>query len=1145
MNPRLTSRSAGLGYTGEFLTKSLFSGSAQFTITPSEIGSHSGICFVYPGQGAMFPGMAAGFENNPHFSKYFKRADILAKKAGLPSVSAYAFTPRELTLEQIEAIESLALFTFEIAMTQLLVDAGYRPQVVTGHSFGEYACLVTSGIWDFDAGFKSIIFREQSLPEKNSLGYMVAIASSEGSLKELLSNQQYYISNKNSPHQTVISTSWEYLPEIESLLSMKEIKFKRLSSPQPFHSPFLESTAKKMKVFAEEVNEFSQIRTDLFSGVLKSWVLHTEERKSQVRTIVADQLTEPVDFELQIKMIEKQCHHFIEVGPRPFLTDIIKGNFINSQTKVTAGLALVEKPEKQMGALSIDRSEITPGILNRVNAIISRFTGYAIHDIKFEDKFQEDLGIDSIKTMEISIEVIKDLQLSREFLPSVAHIKTVGELAYRVQKQIAQGGEPLEPQKKETHFSLYQEQYIRRERLNADVSNETIDEPFIVSLNYELDLSILLEKRTRTFNNLIFCFSGREFQNGDIAESLKWFSGFCEQIKTLLVCHQITSSTRVAIISDKDSFSLPAVISSFFRSLKKENAIGFLAHINFDSHLFSETEKIEIAKRDLISGVDTELKYSHDRDHLIQRWVVALERVPASQNEGLTGGTLVAVGGAKGITASLVEHLIRTSQWEVHLLGRSASDDPSVQATITKLKQHSSDIYYYQVDASNREELEKIFSRILKGRSKIDLLIQGAGIELSRKFIDKSKDEIERELTAKAATTLSVGSLGNQYQIPCQVLLSSIVARFGNSGQSVYAAANTFAEVFWRSSAAPHLKRVIIQWAPWDKIGMTESPIIYEVLKGSGVSLLPKEQAGKYWDAALQSGGGVVWDAKDRLLYEGPLSATRCFGTSAVKIVPINSSLTIQFPVSTQSHQELIDHTINSKTILPLALTSYWFLEMGRLLTRMAISLQDLNIFLPLEITSVNQQLSLTVDQDKNNVDILKMTLSNGETLIADAIIKAKTKEEASVISGDCDATPIVTLSSSELYTERGLFHGPLFRVMEKVVFYGDTEGRAQLCFPWLQSSGNGSWLPRVMLIDAAFQLLALAGLELKKWKGLPVGAEEIQLSDNLSFTEPLFWRVSELEIQENFLRGELKLFNSSDLCLGVIKNAKLRCVKD
>ncbi|MSP18017.1 MAG: SDR family NAD(P)-dependent oxidoreductase [Bdellovibrionales bacterium] len=1120
----------------------MFSGSAKWTITPSEIGSHSGICFVYPGQGAMFPGMAQGFENNPHFSKYFKRADFLAKKANLPSVSAYAFTPRELTLEQKEAIESLALFTYEIAMTQLLVVAGYRPQVVTGHSFGEYACLVTSGIWGFDAGFKSIVFREQSLPEKNSLGYMVAIASSDESLKELLPNQQYYISNKNSRNQTVISTSWECLPEIESTLSKKEIKFKRLSSPQPFHSPFLDSAAKKMKVFAEEANEFSQIRTDFFSGVLKSWVLHTEERKSQVRTLIADQLIEPVDFELQIKMIEKKCHHFIEVGPRPFLTEIIKSNFINSKTKATAALALVEKPEKLMGALTTDRSQVTTGILNRVNAIISRFTGYAIQDIKFEDKFQEDLGIDSIKIMEISMEVIKDLQLSREFLPAVAQIKTVGELAYRVQKQIAQG-RPLEAKKGEAHFSLYQEQYIRRERFNTDGSNEAMDEPFIVNLNYKLDLSILLEKKTRTFSNLIFRFSHDEFQNEQTLNSLSGFSGFCEQIKTLLVFHQITPATRVAIISDKDSFCLPAVISSFFKSLKKENAIGFVAHIIFDSNVFSQTEKIEIAKQDLVCGVDTDIKYSHDTNHLIQRWVVFLEKVPALKSDVPTGGILVAVGGAKGITASLVEHLIRTSQWEVHLIGRSCSDDPSVQATIVKLKHYSRHVYYYQVDASNRDELEKVFSSILKVSSKIDLLIQGAGIELSRKFIDKSRSEIEKELIAKATTTLNVGSLGDQYQITYQVLLSSIVARFGNSGQSVYSAANTFAEVFWRSCTVPHLKKVIIQWAPWDKIGMTESPIIYEVLKGSGVSLLPKEQAGKYWDAALHSGGGVVWDPNDRLLYEGPLSATRCFGTSSVKIVPINSSLTIQFPVSTQSHQELIDHTIDNKTILPLALTSYWFLEMGKLLTRKAISLQDLNIFLPLEITSVNKQLSLIVDQDKNNIDILKMTLFDGGTLIANAIVKSQ--EEASAILEDCDAIPIVTRSSSEFYAEGGLFHGPLFRRMEKVVFYGDTEARAQLCFPWPQSSVKASWLPRVLLIDSAFQLLALAGLELKKWKGLPVGAEEIQLSDNLSFTEPLFWRVSNLKIQENFLKGELKLFNSSYLCLGVIKNAKFRCVKD
>ena len=159
----------------------------------------------------MFPGMGRGFEDDSTFQHFFSIADLVCKKAHFPRPSRYVFTPNSLTLEELEAVESLALFTFSVAMSHKLAEEGVRPQALTGHSFGEFAGLVVSGILDFETGLSCVLSREKCLGERNKAGFMVAVNTSELKIRELLPQKKTHISNVNSLTQTVISTTWEHL----------------------------------------------------------------------------------------------------------------------------------------------------------------------------------------------------------------------------------------------------------------------------------------------------------------------------------------------------------------------------------------------------------------------------------------------------------------------------------------------------------------------------------------------------------------------------------------------------------------------------------------------------------------------------------------------------------------------------------------------------------------------------------------------------------------------------------------------------------------------------------------------------------------------------------------------------------------------
>jgi malonyl CoA-acyl carrier protein transacylase/NADP-dependent 3-hydroxy acid dehydrogenase YdfG len=1143
MNSHFQSQDPSLHLTGDFSLDSLFSGTVKWVMAPNFVPNKSQICFVFPGQGSMFPGMGKGFSNNSYFINYFKKADALAEKYHWPSISHYAFAPMRLTLEQQEKVEALALFTFEVAMARSLVEANYRPQVVTAHSFGEYAALVVSGIWDFETGFECVLRREQILPEKNAMGYMIAIAAAKTQIPDLIGNSLYFISNINSPHQTVISASWENISQIETSLSSKGVKFKRLASPQPFHSPLLNEAAKEMSQFAKSLGDLAQSqRTAIFSGVLKRFVSPGNKLKEDLQAIIAKQLLEPVDFEHQIKTIEMHCSHFIEIGPKPLLVDLIKSNFQKKDSQSSAALSLLKTQTKQTTNFTLKRSQVSEPILNRVNAIISKFTGYSIQEIGFEDRFQDDLGIDSIKTMEISIEVINELKLPRELLNSAQQIKTVGELAYKVQSQISEPQTQPPTTQSETHFDLYHEDYLPKPRLETIYHSSDKSDCRLVTLDFNLNLGVLIDEE-KLPSKLIFQFSPApvssslsELKPTEFDIKVSNIIRFFKQFQVILSSDKINSKTKIAIISDETPEPEALMIHAFLKSLKKENAIAFATHILFKNSKFSITQKTSIADLDLGFGIDTDIQYdSHTRKNL------GLRKLQEPSLIAPKFGTLVAIGGATGITRKIVEHFIKTGKWNLFIIGRSPAGDESITSTLEEFKKVTKKIQYYQIDATQLEPLRLAFSEIKQKEGSIDFIIQGAGVDLSKRFIDKNESEIRAEFVAKALSSFNLRKLIEEFEIPDSLLLSSIIARFGNAGQTIYSAANSMAESLW-SSASKERNTMIVQWPPWDGVGMTERKVIYEILKSSGVSMLAPNEAVQLLDKAILSKGGVVLDPGDLGRFQGSLISTSELGGYKTEIIPSPEGVNVEFTLDKPLQESLKDHALNGKIWVPLALVSYWFSDLARALTSKQISIQNLIMIRPVEISSAQERFRITVKNFSENDTQLNISLFHSDHLIAEC--KAQTGITIRSVTDLKNQKPFKVVDTKKLYQPEKLFHGECFRFLKQLKIFSENSAESELQFPWLEKTNHYSWWPWVSIVDSGLQTLGAAALEMKNWQGLPIGAEKIELSSSLSFSEPLFWKLRDIEFEERHLKGNLFLVNKENLCLGVLWQAKFQLVK-
>jgi malonyl CoA-acyl carrier protein transacylase len=194
--------------------------------------------------------------------------------------------------------------------------------MVAGHSYGEYVALYAAGVFDFETLCRLSMARGKSIIEAASadLGTMAAADASPsdvGAAVESLAD--VWLSNFNSPRQTILSGSKEGIEAAIERLSAAGIRARALPVACAFHSPIVAPARKKLAEFLDGV-DFQVPRKPVYSNVTAG---RYPERSESIRKILADHLEKPVLFADQVRaMYDAGARLFVEVGPRNVLTGL-------------------------------------------------------------------------------------------------------------------------------------------------------------------------------------------------------------------------------------------------------------------------------------------------------------------------------------------------------------------------------------------------------------------------------------------------------------------------------------------------------------------------------------------------------------------------------------------------------------------------------------------------------------------------------------------------------------------------------------------------------------------------------------------------------------------------------------------------------
>lgn len=279
--------------------------------------------FVFPGQGAQFPGMGKlHYDNSSFAKKIFEQAnEILGFR-----ISDVMFNGSEEDLKQTK-ITQPAIFLHSIIAFKGIENA--RPDAVAGHSLGEFSALVANGTLSFESGLQLVSLRAQAMQkacEQNPSTMAAVLGLADDKVEEICNQVQTQTgevvvpANYNCPGQLVISGS---IKGVETACEqLKAAGAKRaliLPVGGAFHSPLMEPARKELQA-AIEATVFHTPSCPVYQNVVARGVIDREEIKQNL----IDQLTGAVKWTQCVQaMIADGATKFTEAGPGKVLQGLI------------------------------------------------------------------------------------------------------------------------------------------------------------------------------------------------------------------------------------------------------------------------------------------------------------------------------------------------------------------------------------------------------------------------------------------------------------------------------------------------------------------------------------------------------------------------------------------------------------------------------------------------------------------------------------------------------------------------------------------------------------------------------------------------------------------------------------------------------
>ncbi|MEO1622048.1 MAG: ACP S-malonyltransferase, partial [Cyanobacteria bacterium J06632_3] len=257
--------------------------------------------WVFPGQGAQAVGMGADLAD-------FSSAQ-LAEAEEILGKSVIEICQDETLLNDTRYTQP-CLYVVECALADLLIEKGHKPDIVAGHSLGEYSALYVAGVFDFASGLRLVKHRAELMSQASEGAMAALMGFNRDELDaKIAETEGVVLANDNNPGQVVISGTPEAVDAvIEGIKTRRAVK---LNVSGAFHSPLMADASTAFESVLAEVS-FNDASIPVMSNVDPS----PETDAIALKERLTQQMTGSVRWrEISLSLPEQDVASVVEVGP--------------------------------------------------------------------------------------------------------------------------------------------------------------------------------------------------------------------------------------------------------------------------------------------------------------------------------------------------------------------------------------------------------------------------------------------------------------------------------------------------------------------------------------------------------------------------------------------------------------------------------------------------------------------------------------------------------------------------------------------------------------------------------------------------------------------------------------------------------------
>lgn len=269
---------------------------------------------MFAGQGSQFIGMGQDYFQK--FPELIQQADALL-----------GYSIEKLCLEENENLNNTrftqpALFVVEVMQYLSYCESHSKPDYCLGHSLGEYGALFAAGAFDFKTGLQLLKKRGELMSHESDGTMLSVMGLSVDEIKSIIAEhnlKNIFLSNFNSPKQTVISGGQAAIDQAQVVFEDEMAMCTPLKVSNAFHSPYMDEAKEEFAAFLEDF-EFQPLQIPVVANVSAHFYENGDIRKN-----LTEHFTSPVLWTDSIQLLSRKGEaDFEEVGPKKTLSNLLK-----------------------------------------------------------------------------------------------------------------------------------------------------------------------------------------------------------------------------------------------------------------------------------------------------------------------------------------------------------------------------------------------------------------------------------------------------------------------------------------------------------------------------------------------------------------------------------------------------------------------------------------------------------------------------------------------------------------------------------------------------------------------------------------------------------------------------------------------------